>query len=63
MNCEVIGPEFYKWISTSSRQMQSYGHAKLGRTVIMERKSLDRVELEETMSERDLGVVVNNKLK
>ena len=40
------------------------GRSKLGRTLItMERKSGDRVELEETRSEKDLGVVVNNKLK
>ena len=29
----------------------------------MERKSGERVELEETKSEKDLGVVINNKLK
>ena len=45
-------------------KIMDIGRSKLGRTVItMERKSGDRVELEETRSERDLGVVVNNKLK
>ena len=31
--------------------------------ITMERKSGERVELEETKSEKDLGVVINNKLK
>ena len=45
-------------------KVMGIGRSKLGQTVItMERKSGDSVELEETRSESDLGVVVNNKLK
>ena len=45
-------------------KVMDIGRLKLGRTMItMERKSGERVELEETKSEKDLGVVINNKLK
>ena len=40
------------------------GSSRLGKTVIiMVRKSGERVKLEETNSERDLGVYINSKLK
>ena len=45
-------------------KVMDIGRSKLGRTVIfMESISGERVEIEETNSEFDLGVVINNKLK
>ena len=45
-------------------KIMDIGRSKQGRTVItMEQKSGDRVELAETKSERDLGVIINSKLK
>ena len=45
-------------------KVMDIGRSKLSRTVInMKSTSGVRVELEETNSERDLGVVINNKLK
>ena len=48
----------------SKCKVMDIGRSNLDRTVItMERKSGDRVEFEETCSERDLGVLINSKLK
>ena len=45
-------------------KVMDIGSSRLGKTVItMERKSGERVILEETNSERDLGVYINSKLK
>ena len=44
------------------QSVMDIGRSKLGRTMItMERKSGKRVELEETKSEKDLGVVIIQK--